>query len=217
MANIEIRDGDGQERYIKATGAGTDGDPFVKEVSIPTLPAGTNAIGNVGVTALPALPVGTNAIGTVAVTGLPSLPVGTNAIGTVGVTSLPSLPIGANAIGTVGVTSLPTPSLQSATGTIATSGDNIVIDISAVAGYLVGDKIVITSLIIQNESSTGTTALVKDGSSAIARVLGQNQGDGLALTFQPGLELRLSPDADLIVNLSDANSFGYTVFYYLES
>lgn len=31
MANIEIRDGDGTEKYLKATGAGTTGDPFIPE------------------------------------------------------------------------------------------------------------------------------------------------------------------------------------------
>lgn len=32
MANIEVRDGDGLEKFLKATGAGTDGDPFVREI-----------------------------------------------------------------------------------------------------------------------------------------------------------------------------------------
>lgn len=31
MANIEIRDGDGTEKYLKATGAGSAGDPFIPE------------------------------------------------------------------------------------------------------------------------------------------------------------------------------------------
>jgi hypothetical protein len=31
MANLEIRDGDSLEKYLKATGAGTNGDPFIVE------------------------------------------------------------------------------------------------------------------------------------------------------------------------------------------
>lgn len=42
MANIEIRDGDAVEKHLKASGAGTTGDPFVPE---HTLGAGAAAIG----------------------------------------------------------------------------------------------------------------------------------------------------------------------------
>lgn len=42
MANVEIRDGDGNEKYLKASGAGTDGDPFIPEHA---LAAGSELIG----------------------------------------------------------------------------------------------------------------------------------------------------------------------------
>lgn len=42
MAHIEIRDGDAAEKHLKASGAGTSGDPFIPE---HTLGTGSNAIG----------------------------------------------------------------------------------------------------------------------------------------------------------------------------
>lgn len=68
MANIEVRDGDGLEKYLKATGAGTDLDPFIKEVALGT---GTNSIGTVG------LDTGSNTIGGV------TLSAGENHLGSV--------------------------------------------------------------------------------------------------------------------------------------
>lgn len=44
MANLEIRDGDVAEKFIKATGAGSDADPFITQNST-TLLAGTAAFG----------------------------------------------------------------------------------------------------------------------------------------------------------------------------
>jgi hypothetical protein len=44
MANIEIRDGDVAEKFLKASGAGTGGDPFIPE-NATTLLAGSAAIG----------------------------------------------------------------------------------------------------------------------------------------------------------------------------
>lgn len=52
MANLPIRDGQGNEVYIKAAGAGSDVDPFILERSGTVtvgaaLPAGSNLIGKV--------------------------------------------------------------------------------------------------------------------------------------------------------------------------
>jgi hypothetical protein len=104
-----------------------------------------------------------------------------------------------------------TPQLT-ATGTAAASGDN-----TLVAAPGAGKRIVISALIVQNESATATTAILKDGSTAILRCLGQNQGDGLALHFAPERELRLSADAALVLNLSGANSHGYSVIYHVDA
>ena len=54
MADVKIKDGDGTEKYIKASGAGSDGDPFITQQSIAsgasiTIAAGSAAIGVVDI------------------------------------------------------------------------------------------------------------------------------------------------------------------------
>lgn len=117
MANLPIIDGTATAGFRKATGAGSDPDPFVEHaiidsgdvnvLTLPSLPAGDNDIGNVDVLTLPSLPAGTNNIGDVDVLTLPSLPAGDNNIGNVDVLTLPSLPAGTNNIGDVDVLTLP--------------------------------------------------------------------------------------------------------------
>jgi hypothetical protein len=103
--------------------------------------------------------------------------------------------------------------LRSATGTYATSGDNTAL-IAAPGAY---QRIVIVSFAIQNESATATTLILKDGTVAFRRVLGQAQGDGVAVTYPPGREKRLSENAALVLNLSGANTCGYSVDYFIET
>lgn len=61
MANIVILDGASATKYRKATGAGSDGDPFVTSVVVDSIAAGDNNIGNVDIAS--SLPAGSNAIG----------------------------------------------------------------------------------------------------------------------------------------------------------
>lgn len=103
------------------------------------------------------------------------------------------------------------------TGTVASSGDNTVMDISALAGYSSGDRIVITAIRIQNESSTSTTVVIKNGATSIARVLCETKGSGVDRQYPVGRELRLSANADLVLNLSGANSIGHSIEYFLET
>ena len=119
-----------------------------------------------------------------------------------------AIPAGANAIGTIGITEK---TLSFATGTISTSGDNTVISAPGV-----GVKIVITALWVQNESTSSTTIIVKNGATAIARFFAANRGDALIGLVPTGREWKLSTNTALVVNLSAANSCGYTVVYYTE-
>lgn len=48
MANVLVKDGAGVTKYLKAAGAGTDGDPFILDKSV-TLNAGTALVGKVGI------------------------------------------------------------------------------------------------------------------------------------------------------------------------
>lgn len=99
MANLEIRDGDNSEKYLKGTGAGDNGDPFIPQhletnstAALTALQIIDNMIsGNeaqVDVITLPAIPAGTNNIGDVDVLTLPALPTGTNNIGDVDVLTI---------------------------------------------------------------------------------------------------------------------------------
>lgn len=100
------------------------------------------------------------------------------------------------------------PTIVYITGTVSTSGDNTIV--AAPGGGL---SIYITHLVIQNESSTATTIILKDSSNRL-RCLGQTQGAGLALTFAERRELKLATNTALILNLSGANSCGYSIGYY---
>lgn len=132
----------------------------------------------------------------------------------VDVLTLPNVTIGAaiaagtNAIGTVGITEK---TILSATGTAAISGDN---ELIAAGGG--GVVIVIVAAWIQNESASTTTMILKDGSTAFARFVA-GQREMLAPVLGVGREFKLTANTALNLNLSAANSAGYTIFYYTES
>jgi len=105
-----------------------------------------------------------------------------------------------------------TVTLTTATGTAASSGDN-----TLVAAPSAGNRLVVYDLQIQNESSTATTCLIKSGSTTRRRFYAAAAGDGILLQFAPGREFRLAEAEALVLNLSGANSHGYTVRYATEA
>lgn len=131
MPTIQVKDAGGTTIYLNAaSGAGTSGDPYVLQDSIPT---GTNSIGTMGIDA------GTNAVGKLAANSgvdigdvdILSIAAGDNNIGNVDIAS--ALPAGTNAIGKlaansgvdigdVDVTSLP--ALTAGTAAIGATKDN---------------------------------------------------------------------------------------------
>jgi len=130
---------------------------------------------------------------------LTTLPAGTNNIGDVDVASLPAADIAVDTITTTAATH-------------ANSGDNTVI-----AAPAAGNRLVIKAIVVQNESATATTILLKSGSNTKRRALLQNQGDGVAWVFGRGDEWRLGTAEALVLNLSGANSHGVTVDYLTEA
>ena len=96
-----------------------------------------------------------------------------------------------------------------ATGTAATSGDNTLI-----AAPGAGKQIVVSGLVIQNESSTSTTAILKFGATSIMRALFAFQGDGIVRDVEPAWEV--GNNAALVLNLSGANSHGYSIAYWID-
>jgi hypothetical protein len=100
--------------------------------------------------------------------------------------------------------------VTTASGTASSNGNNTLV--AAVAGK----AIVIVTFTMQNESTTATTLLLTDGVTTLERVLGQNQGDGVSKTYPADARKRTGVGLPLILNLSGANSCGYTVEYYTE-
>jgi len=101
--------------------------------------------------------------------------------------------------------------LLGVTGTVSDSGDTTLI-----AAPGAGQRIVIQNLCLQNESATSSTAILKDGSTAIRRILGDHTGDGIFVAYPTGRERRLSDNSALVLNLSGAYQWGYTVEYWIE-
>lgn len=98
------------------------------------------------------------------------------------------------------------------TSTAASSGDN-----TLVAAPAAGSHIVVKDIIVQNESSTDTTVILKSGSASVwrAKLLG-SLAASLAMSFRTGEEWRLGSAEALVLNLSGANSHGYSVRYRVE-
>jgi hypothetical protein len=98
------------------------------------------------------------------------------------------------------------PTLSIANGTKAASGDN-----ELIAAPTSPKRLAVFYIKVQNESATATTAVIKHGATSVERVLLQTQGDALVREYDPP---RLLPIATALnLNLSGANSHGYTVEY----
>jgi hypothetical protein len=97
------------------------------------------------------------------------------------------------------------------TGTTAAAGQT-----TLVAAPGAGVRIVVSSLMVQNESGTATTVTVQAGGAGTMRALLQNQGNALSYSGLVGREWKLPANTALNVNLSGANSHGYSVCYYTE-
>ena len=99
------------------------------------------------------------------------------------------------------------------TGTTSTAGD-----VTLVAAQGEKIRIVPVKVIVQDESSTADTLILKDGSIAKIRVLAQNQGDGIVLDFASGpYRWKLAANAALVLNKAQAVATGYSIGYYLEN
>lgn len=96
------------------------------------------------------------------------------------------------------------------TGTVASSGDNTIIT-SPGAGL----SIHITRLLIQNQTTTETTIILKDSISNKLPILAPTKGDGIAQVYSERSEIKLAQNNPLILNLSGANSISYSIGYYV--
>lgn len=126
--------------------------------------------------------------------------------------AIASIAAGDNNIGNVDIASFPTVTMTTVTGTAASSGDNTLI-----AQPGAGLRIVVHDFQLQLEAATSTTMLIKSGSTTRRRFYAASAGDGLMLIFPSGKEFRLGTNEALVLNLSGANSTGYTVRYTTEA
>lgn len=101
-------------------------------------------------------------------------------------------------------------SYTQATGTKSSSGDNTLVSAPG-AGF----RLVVKELVVQNESTTATTVVIKNGATSEWRAL-LDQYRALSMAFQQGEEYRLAANSALVLNLSGANSHGYSVRYRIE-
>jgi hypothetical protein len=123
-----------------------------------------------------------------------------------------SVASGGVASGAVAAGAIVVSSFTSVTGTKAASGDNTLISAPGASTC-----IVLVHYHLQNESATATTLILKDGSTEFSRFFGQNQGDGIAVTYPDTRRKKLTANTALVLNLSGANTCGYTVDYYTEA
>lgn len=111
MANLLVKDGAGANKYLSATGVGTDPDPHVMQQAVTVAGVATAANQATEVAALAAIQTAVqlldNAVAgselQVDVLTLPALSAGSANIGDVDVLTLPALPAGTNNIGDVDV------------------------------------------------------------------------------------------------------------------
>jgi hypothetical protein len=102
--------------------------------------------------------------------------------------------------------------LTTLTGTKTSSGNN---ELVATPGT--EHRIVVMAFVMQNESTTATTLILRSASTTNGwRFLAQNQGDGLAMNLGPTAAWRCGRNEALNLNLSGANSCGYTIHYFVE-
>lgn len=97
-----------------------------------------------------------------------------------------------------------------AAGTKSSSGNNEVV---ATPGA--GKRLVVKDLLVQNESSTDTTVLLKSGSTTKWRAVLAGKAS-ISLSFDRGDEWRLGINEALNLDLSGANSHGYSIRYTTE-
>lgn len=87
---------------------------------------------------------------------------------------------------------------------------------SVIASPGAGYRIVVHSFVIQNESATASTAYLQDQVTRW-RVLGQSQGDGLAMVFDAMQPWKLNANTALYLRLSAAVQWGISVQYSIEA
>lgn len=96
-------------------------------------------------------------------------------------------------------------------GIVNTAGDTIIIP-SPGKDY----RIRVFAFVIQNESASATTILLKDNNNTHWRCLCQFQGCGLTMKFDKESLWALGEDSPLKISLSDDNQCSYSIMFDTE-
>lgn len=80
-----------------------------------------------------------------------------------------------------------------------------------------GLRIVVRYWVVQNESATASTAILRNGGAGAFRYHAQNQGDGLGAFFTAGDDWELSTNTAVNLILSAAVSWGYSIGFWIEA
>lgn len=231
MANLQVVDGASAEKYLKASGAGTSGDPHVPEhlesnsaaikaalETLDNIVSGFEAQVDVVSSALP------NGAATAAnqatlighVDGvealLTTMDADTSALAgvvagsEVQVDVVGSLPAGSNLIGTVNQAYRTATSVVAA---ISASGDNTVVAGNASYKYRQ------VMWLVQNVSAVVTTVIVKLGSTVLAKATLEQYGS-LGIVYTEDARPVGAANEAMTVNLSGANAHDVTAVYIQE-
>lgn len=77
-------------------------------------------------------------------------------------------------------------------------------------------RIVVTSFVVQNESQAATVIILEDGGQERWRCYAAGPGNGLAMNFPANHPWMLRANQPLVINLSGANTCGYSIQYRIE-
>lgn len=99
-----------------------------------------------------------------------------------------------------------------ATGTVATTGDNTVVNTPGA-----GQEIVIVAAEVQNESAVETLIILKFGATAKWRFLAKDKGAGGQAPIQQGFVWHVGENIPLTLTLNGNNQIGYNIIYYLKT
>lgn len=99
-----------------------------------------------------------------------------------------------------------------ATGTVATSGDNTVINTPGA-----GQEIVIVAAQVQNESAVETLIILKFGATSKWRFLAKDKGAGGQALIQQGFVWHVGENIPVTLTLNGNNQVGYNLVYYVKA
>lgn len=106
--------------------------------------------------------------------------------------------------------------LKTPSGTVSSSGVNTIVDISAQAGYVSGNRIKLKQITLQSSASVVVLLQTTTGTpETLYRIELSSGSPGVAYLLPDSIDLPTLPDGDLVLNLSAAETVSYSIWYEL--